>query len=254
MRISTWNINGLRSGVRAGFETWLAESNNDIVCLQEVKTGEDLLTRSWFKGYETYWNSARRAGYAGVATLIRTNLQPLSVATGIGDEMTDDEGRVLVTELAEFILLNTYAPHSHRLLTRLDQKRSFCRQFLRYVKELRDRNKPIVIVGDLNVAHKDIDLSNPKANRKNAGFLPEERDWFGAVLDEGFVDAFRIFERSGGHYTWWSPISGVRERNIGWRLDYILVDRKLSASLKACFHSPEQKSSDHCPVTAVLAL
>ena len=225
MRISTWNINGLRSGVRSGFENWLAESKNDIVCLQEVKTQEDLLTRSWFVGYETHCNFARRAGYSGVATLIAPTLQPITVEMGIGDEMTNPEGRVLTTEFLHLLVVNAYAPHSHRLLTRLEHKRSFCRHFLIHLRKLTARGKPIIVVGDLNVAHQEIDLSNPKANRKNAGFLPEERQWFTDLLSEGLVDAFRTFESGGGHYTWWSP-KRVRERNIGWRLDYILVDQK----------------------------
>jgi exodeoxyribonuclease III len=248
MRISTWNINGLRSGVRAGFESWLTGSNSDIVCLQEVKTQEDLLTRTWFKGYEAHWNSARKVGYSGVATLVRSSLKPLWIGSGIGDEATDAEGRVLAIQFDSFLLINVYAPHSHRKLTRLEHKRSFCEQFLRYVRQLRERRTPIIIVGDLNVAYQDIDLSNPSANRKNAGFLPEEREWFGALLAEGFLDAFRIFHRDGGHYTWWSMRQGVRDRNVGWRLDYILIDVALSSKVSACFHWTEQRGSDHCPV------
>lgn len=254
MRISTWNVNGLRSSVRSGFENWLEASKNDIVCLQEVKTQEDLLTRSWFDGYNAYWNSAHRPGYSGVATLIAPPLEPLSVETGIGDGVTDPEGRVVATEFHSFVLINAYAPHSHRVLSRIEQKRSFCRHFLYYLRKLKSRRKPIIVVGDLNVAHQDIDLSNPKGNSKNAGFLPEEREWFGALLNEGLVDAFRIFESGGGHYTWWSMRSGVRERNVGWRLDYVLVDESLKPRVRSCFHSADLRGSDHCPVTAELEI
>jgi exodeoxyribonuclease-3 len=249
MRISTWNINGLRSGVRAGFEKWLANSNNDIVCLQEVKTQEDLLTRSWFTGYETHWNSAQKSGYSGVATLVAPSLKPIWTGTGIGEEATDTEGRVLSIEFDSFLLINAYAPHSHRKLTRLEHKRSFCRQFLHYVNELRQKMRPILIVGDLNVAYQEIDLSNPSENRKNAGFLPEECAWFGELLGAGYLDAFRMFHSDGGHYTWWSMRAGVRERNVGWRLDYILVDATLRSKVRKCFHWTEQRGSDHCPVT-----
>ncbi|MBK8814874.1 MAG: exodeoxyribonuclease III [Methylococcaceae bacterium] len=248
MRISTWNVNGLRSSVSSGFETWLADSNNDIVCLQEVKMKEDLFTKSWFDNYDTFFNSANRAGYSGVATLIKHSLMPISVERGI-DDLTDNEGRVLATEFTSFILVNVYAPHSHRQLTRLEQKLSFCRQLLNYLKKLRKRGKPLIVAGDLNVAHHDIDLSNPKGNRKNAGFLPEEREWFDSLLNEGFVDAFRIFENNGGHFTWWSMRKGVRERNIGWRLDYVLVDETIKPRVISCHHSPNQRGSDHCPVT-----
>lgn len=250
MRISTWNINGLRAGVRAGFEDWLATTKNDVVCLQEVKTQEDLLTASWFSGYETHWNPARRPGYSGAATMIALPHDTVKVETGIGDDVTDKEGRVLLTEFPAFLLVNAYAPHSHRLLTRLEQKRSFCRHFRDYLGKLRDKGKPIIVAGDLNVAHQDIDLSNPKGNRKNAGFLPEERDWFDSLLSTGLVDAFRIFESGGGHYTWWSMRSGVRERNVGWRLDYVLVDEALKSRVRSCVHLTNQHGSDHCPVTA----
>lgn len=249
MRISTWNVNGLRSAERKGFEAWLSKSNNDIVCLQEVKMQEDLFSKIWFHPFETYWNTAERHGYSGVATLISPKIDLLSFELGIGDDVTDPEGRVLMTEFETLILVNVYAPHSHRKLTRLETKLRFCDRFLSYMQELRRRGKPLIVVGDLNVAHEDIDLSNPAANKKNAGYLLEERQWMTKMLDGGLVDAFRIFCGDSGHYTWWSTRNGVRERNVGWRLDYVLVDTLLSNQVEACFHSPEQMESDHCPVT-----
>jgi exodeoxyribonuclease-3 len=212
MKIATWNINGLRSSIGAGFERWLRETRNDVVCLQEAK------------------------------------------AQGIGDTDIDAEGRVLALEFASFYLINVYAPHSHRELTRLDFKMNFCRLFDEYLMVKMRSRKPIIVVGDLNVAHTEKDLTNWASNKKNAGFLPQERSWMDDLLAMGFIDAFRAFCSDTGHYTWWSPIKGVRERNVGWRLDYILVDRRLRKLLIACYHSPEERVSDHCPVTAVFDL
>ena len=250
IQVSTWNINGLRSGVRSGFEDWLAASHSDIVCLQEVKTEEDLLGSIWFPGYTAHWFGAERSGYSGVVTLVSERLMPVAIRKGIGDSIIDAEGRVISVELEEFELLNVYAPHSHRELTRLDFKLQFLDKLAEHVSKRRAA-KPLIIVGDLNIAHEERDLANFAANRKNAGFLPQERSWLDGILRTGFRDAFRFFCNDPGHYTWWSPIRGVRDRNIGWRLDYILVDERIVGSLKSCFHSPEQKGSDHCPVTAI---
>ncbi|MBI5203920.1 MAG: exodeoxyribonuclease III [Nitrospirae bacterium] len=249
MRISTWNVNGLRSTLKQGFDAWLSTVKNDIVCLQEVKMQENLLTSSLFYPYKTYWNVATKLGYSGVATLLSPHLKLISVERGMGDKATDSEGRVLVTEFQSFMLVNVYAPHSHRKLSRLKVKLHFCERFLSYLQDLRLRGKPLVIVGDLNVAHEEIDLSNPTGNKKNAGFLPEERKWMTTLLKNGLVDAFRMFYNDSGHYTWWSVRRGVRERNVGWRIDYILVDKLLAQRVKDCFHSPQQLGSDHCPVT-----
>ncbi|MCA1363690.1 exodeoxyribonuclease III [Bradyrhizobium sp. IC3069] len=252
MKIATWNINGLRSSVRAGFQEWLGATKSDVVCLQEVKTEEDLLGNLWFPGYNAYWFGADRSGYSGVLTLVSTRINPISIQKGIGDPDIDREGRVLLVELGDLEIVNVYAPHSHRALTRLDFKLHFLRRLEEFIAERRRRGKPLIVVGDLNVALEERDVANYASNRKNAGFLPEERSWLDAFLKSGFSDAFRVFCEEPGHYTWWSPIKGVRERNIGWRLDYILVDKRLTQSLKSCFHMPEQKGSDHCPVIAEL--
>lgn len=248
-RISTWNVNGLRSAVRQGFESWLSKSKNDIVCLQEVKLQQDLLTRTWFHPFEAHWNTATKRGYSGVATLISNRLTPPQTTCGMGDVVLDSEGRVLTTEFSSFVVVNAYAPHSHRKLLRLEEKRQFGERFSAYIRELKSRGKPLIVVGDLNVAHQEVDLSNPVANRKNAGFLPEEREWMTGLLGDGLVDAFRLFQAGTGHFTWWSIRRGVRQRNIGWRLDYILVDQSLAERVLTCFHSPQQLGSDHCPVT-----
>ena len=253
MKIATWNINGLRSSIRHGFETWLSDGNNDVVCLQEVKTPEDLLTKRWFNNYEGHWFTSHKAGYSGVVTLVRSGIDVVSVRRGIGHRESDAEARVLIIELDQFWLVNAYVPHSHRNLTRLAFKMCFCKRLSRYLQNIR-LSKPVIVAGDFNVAHTQDDLANPAANRRNAGYLPEEREWFNDLIEDGFVDAFRWFCKESGHYTWWSPIKGVRERNIGWRLDYILVDERMVPSLQACFHSPEERGSDHCPVTAVFCL
>jgi exodeoxyribonuclease III len=254
VRISTWNVNGLHSAVRNGFEDWLKKSENDIVCLQEVKIQENLLTKIWFYPLNTYWNCAEKAGYSGVATLVKPERQVLNVEYGIDDHILDKEGRVIVTEFDKFILINTYAPHSHRELLRVDEKERFCEKFLNLLGELRKRNKPLIVIGDLNVAHKEIDLKNFKSNKNNAGFLEMERDWMSKMLEDGLCDAFRLFHPDTDHYTWWSVRKGVRERNIGRRLDYILVDESIRDKVKGCFHSSDQLGSDHCPVTVDIAL
>jgi exodeoxyribonuclease-3 len=254
LQISTWNVNGLRSSVRAGLEKWLHNSKSDIVCLQEIKSQEDLLSSVWFQGYSASWFSAEKVGYSGVVTLVSSKLNPNFIHKGIGDARIDSEGRVISLEFDQFELINVYAPHSHRELRRLDFKLFFLERLGEYIQKRKQLEKPIVLAGDLNIAHTRKDLSNPTANKKNAGFLPQERDWLDSVLKDGFFDAFRNFCDEPGHYTWWSPMKGVRDRNIGWRLDFILVDERLKKNLKACFHSPEQRGSDHCPVTAIFEL
>lgn len=248
MRIATWNINGLRSAVRGDFEPWLAACGADIVCLQEAKVEEDLLTARWFDGYEAHWFPARRPGYAGVVTLVRDGIAITAVERGIGDEAFDEEGRVITVRAAGVEIVNVYAPHSHRTLCRLDHKVAFMASFDAFLDRRPPSSAPLVVVGDLNVAHLDIDVANAKANRGNAGFLPEERAWFDGLLQRGLVDAFRAFDEEPGRFTWWSMRKGVRERNVGWRLDYALVDERLLPKVHGCFHQPEQTGSDHCPV------
>jgi exodeoxyribonuclease-3 len=251
IRLSTWNINGLRSSSRKGLQEWLFKGGHDIVCLQEVKSQQDLFGEAWFPGYRSHWFAAERSGYSGVVTLVTPRLVPLSVRKGLGDALLDAEGRVLHIEFQEFEVLNVYAPHSHRQLKRLDVKLRFLELLGAHLRERRRNGKPLLVAGDLNVAHEERDVANFAANRKNAGFLPEERRWLDRILSDGFRDAFRVFCADTGHFTWWSTMKGVREKNIGWRIDYVLVDDRLVGGLEACFHSPEQLGSDHCPVTLV---
>jgi exodeoxyribonuclease-3 len=245
VKLVSWNVNGLRSVLRKNFLDYLAEEEPDILCLQEVKAGPNDVEQLWPVAYTTYWNSAQKKGYAGTA--IFTKSRPLEVTCGIGMTKHDCEGRVLKAEYPEFILVNVYVPNSKRELTRLAYRQHWDQDFLRYLKELEQR-KPVIFCGDLNVAHTELDLANPKANLGNHGFTLEERAGFTALIEAGFVDTFREFEQSGGYYTWWSPLTGARARNIGWRIDYFLISASLRPRLKRAFIRCDIPGSDHCPV------
>jgi exodeoxyribonuclease-3 len=246
----SWNVNGLRAVLRKNFLEYLEQEKPDILCLQETKAGPNDVEQLWPVSYTTYWNVAQKKGYAGTA--IFTRAKPLKVSCGIGCLEHDCEGRVLAAEYPDFFLVNVYVPNSKRDLARLDYRQKWDKDFLRYLKKL-ERKKPVIFCGDLNVAHTELDLTNPKANVGNHGFTPEERAGFNAFIKGGFVDSFRVFEKAGGNYTWWSPMPGVRERNIGWRIDYILVSPKLQPRLKRAFIRCDIPGSDHCPVGIELA-
>ncbi len=245
MKLVSWNVNGLRAVLRKNFLEYVAAESPDILCLQETKCSPDQVEQLWPAHYQTHWNSAEKKGYSGAA--IFTRIPPLKVTQGIGSAEHDREGRVLTAEFADFYLVNAYVPNSQRELTRLPYRQRWDVDFLRYLRKL-ERKKPVVWCGDLNVAHTEIDLANPKANVKNHGFTPEERAGFGEALKSGFVDTFREFEPGGGHYTWWSPMSGARARNVGWRIDYFLVSAALRPRLKSAFIRKDVPGSDHCPV------
>jgi len=245
MKLISWNVNGLRSVLRKNFLEYLAAEAPDVLCVQETKASPDDVEQRWPNTYTTYWNSAQKKGYSGTA--IFTKDRPLNIATGIGVEEHDNEGRVLTAEFAEYFLVNVYVPNSKRELTRLPYRQQWDKDFLKYLKKL-EKKKPVIFCGDLNVAHTEIDLANPKANVKNHGFTPEERAGFTTFVESGFVDTFREFERGGGHYSWWSPMGGARSRNVGWRLDYFLVSAALRPELKRAFIQPHIMGSDHCPV------
>ena len=245
MKLISWNVNGLRSALRKGFLDYLGREKPHILCLQETRCSPDDVEQLWPAAYASYWNLAEKKGYSGVA--IFTKMRPLSVRQGLGLAEHDREGRVLTAEFEDFFLVNVYVPNSRRELTRLAYRQRWDRDFLRYLKRL-ERRKPVVWCGDLNVAHTEMDLANPKANMKNHGFTPEERAGFSAFVKSGFVDTFREFNTRGGHYTWWSQMPGVRRRNIGWRLDYFLISKGLRPRLKRAFIRPGVMGSDHCPV------
>ena len=245
MKLISWNINGLRAGLRKNFLDYLGAEQPDLLCLQETKCSPNDVEQLWPASYATFWNTAEKKGYSGTAIFAKT--RPLRVIPGIGVEDHDREGRVLTAEFADFFLVNVYVPNSQRELTRLAYRQEWDRDFLRYLKKL-EKKKPVIWCGDLNVAHTEIDLANPKANMKNHGFTPEERAGFDAVVKAGFVDTFREFEKGGGHYTWWSQMSGARARNVGWRLDYFLISAPLRPRLRRAFIQPAVMGSDHCPV------
>jgi exodeoxyribonuclease-3 len=245
VKLISWNVNGLRAVLKKNFLAYLEAEQPDILCLQETKASPDDVEQLWPAAHTTHWNVAEKRGYSGTAIFSR--IPPLSVTRGIGVAEHDREGRVLTAEFPEFYLVNVYVPNSQRELTRLAYRQAWDRDFLRYLKKL-GRRKPVVFCGDLNVAHAEIDLANPKANVGNHGFTPEERAGFETFLKAGFVDTFREFEKGGGHYTWWSVMTGARARNVGWRLDYFLVQAALRPRLKEAFIRADVPGSDHCPV------
>jgi exodeoxyribonuclease-3 len=245
MKLLSWNVNGLRAVLRKNFLEYLDAEKPDILCLQETKAEPDDVEPLWPSSYTTYWNPAQKKGYAGTAIFAKT--RPLRTTAGIGLPKHDREGRVLTAEFADFFLVNVYVPNSQRELTRLKYRQQWDRDFLRYLKKL-ERRKPVIFCGDLNVAHTEIDLANPKANVRNHGFTPEERAGFGAFVKAGFLDTFREFENRGGHYTWWAVFANARARNIGWRIDYFLISKSLRPRLKRAFIQAEVRGSDHCPV------
>ena len=250
MKLISWNVNGLRSVLKKNFLEFLDQESPEVLCLQEIKCGADDVEQLWPRHYTTYWNCANKKGYSGTAIFTKT--RPLKVIPHIDIAEHDMEGRVLAAEFADFFLVNVYVPNSRRDLSRLPYRQRWDRDFLAYLKKL-EKKKPVVVCGDLNVAHTEIDLANPKANIHNHGFTIEERNGFTAMVKAGFIDTFREFEKGGGHYTWWSVFSGARSRNVGWRLDYFLISKSLRPRLKSAFICHKILGSDHCPVGIELA-
>lgn len=245
VKLISWNVNGLRAVLRRNFLEYLDAEKPDVLCLQETKCNPDDIEQLWPANYTTFWNTAQKKGYSGTALFTRA--RPLRVAPHIGRTEHDQEGRVLMAEYPDFFLVNVYVPNSRRELTRLEYRQRWDRDFLGYLKRLQ-RRKPVIFCGDLNVAHTEIDLANPKANVHNHGFTPQERAGFRAFIKAGFLDTFRAYEPGGGHYTWWSPMAGARSRNVGWRIDYFLISAVLRPRLKAAFIRSGVEGSDHCPV------
>ena len=248
MLLVSWNVNGVRAVTKKGFLEWLMREQPDVLCLQETKAQPDQLESSLLNpgDYTSFWHSAEKKGYSGVA--IYSRVAPRQVHMGIGDKDIDCEGRVLTLEFEDFVLINTYFPNSQREGARLDYKLHFCSRILAYCKSWVERGRNIIICGDFNIAHEEIDLKNPKTNTKNAGFLPEERQWMTHFLEEGFNDVFRDrHPGETGHYTWWSYRPGIRERNVGWRIDYHCVNRAFVEKVKDIGHMAQVMGSDHCP-------
>ncbi len=254
MKIISWNVNGLRAAIRNGFLNFVETYKPQILCLQEIKLQEEQIPDEIhaLPDYQTYWHFARKKGYSGVATLARD--VPVVTETGLGIEKFDVEGRVLITEFPQFLLYNIYFPNGQRDHGRVEYKLEFYAELLKIVNRQRDAGKRVIITGDFNTAHKEIDLKNPKSNQNTSGFLPEERAWIDRYLADGWVDTFRHFHPDlPDQYTWWSYRFNARKRNIGWRIDYFMVSENVLPFLKDAFILPEVLGSDHCPVGIELA-
>lgn len=245
MKLISWNVNGLRACVRKGFLDYFYEIDADIFCVQEIKLQEGQIDLD-LAGYEQYWNYAERKGYSGTA--IFTKKKPLSVRYGLGEKNSQSEGRILTLEYENFYLVNVYTPNSQRDLARLDLRLAWEDELYTYLQTL-DQDKPVIYCGDLNVAHEEIDIRNAKSNHGNSGFTTEERGKMTRLLDSGFIDTLRFFHPdTEGIYTWWSYMKTVRERNIGWRIDYFIVSERLKNDLKTSVAHPHVMGSDHCPI------
>ncbi|MEH7307731.1 exodeoxyribonuclease III [Neobacillus drentensis] len=245
MKLVSWNVNGLRACVKKGFLDYFQEVDADIFCVQETKLQEGQITLE-LDGYHQFWNYAIKKGYSGTAVF--TKIKPLSVRYGVGADDSEDEGRILTLEFEDFYLVNVYTPNSQRDLARISYRLKWEDRVLQYLKEL-DEQKPVILCGDLNVAHQEIDLRNPKSNLGNSGFTVEERGKMTSLLAAGYIDSYRHFyPDQEGAYTWWSYMAKVRERNIGWRIDYFIVSEKLRERLKNVDIHCNVMGSDHCPV------
>ena len=244
LKFVSWNVNGLRACNGKGFQDVFRSLDADFFCLQETKMQEGQLDLA-FEGYESYWNYAEKKGYSGTA--IYTRHKPLSVTYGIGIDEHDHEGRVITLEMEDFYLVTVYTPNSQDGLRRLDYRMVWETDFLAYLKRL-DSQKPVIVCGDLNVAHQEIDLKNPKTNRRNAGFTDEEREKMSILLDNGFTDTFRFLHPEEVTYSWWSYRFKAREKNAGWRIDYFLISDRLRPQLSGATIHTEIFGSDHCPV------
>lgn len=249
MKLISWNVNGLRAVITKGFKDFFNSINADIFCLQETKMQEDQVDdtiKEIFRGYNAYWNSAEKKGYSGTA--IFSKEKPINVLYGIGIEEHDKEGRVITLEFDKFYMVNCYTPNSKRELERLEYRQIWEDEFRKYLLKLNE-TKPVILCGDLNVAHKEIDLKNPKTNRRNAGFTDEERNKMTELLEAGFTDTFRyLYPDKTEMYSWWSYMFKAREKNAGWRIDYFIVSKSIEEKIKESYIFNEVMGSDHCPV------
>ncbi len=251
MKAISWNVNGLRACMNKGFLESIASLDPDILCLQETKMQQGQAEVP-LEGYYEFWNSAEKKGYSGTAVFTKT--EPLEVSYGIGVEEHDKEGRVITLEYDRFYLVNVYTPNAQRELTRLEYRMQWEDAFRAYLNSLKEK-KPVIVCGDMNVAHKEIDLKNPKTNQGNAGFTVEEREKMTQLLDSGFLDSFRVlYPDKTDAYSWWSYMFKARERNVGWRIDYFLISDDLKEKLEDSFICPQIMGSDHCPVGILISL
>jgi exodeoxyribonuclease-3 len=248
MRIICWNVNGIRAADRKGLFDWLKKEDPDVLCLQEIKA-LPVQVPAHLKntpGYNIFWNPAERKGYSGVVTY--TKEKPIDVKYGFGIKKFDVEGRVIITEFNSFTLFNIYFPNGKKNEERLDYKLDFYDTFLGYADNLKSEGKNIIVCGDFNTAHKELDLTRPKENEKVSGFLPVERAWIDTFIDHGYVDTFRHFNKDPNNYSWWDFKTRARERNVGWRIDYFFVNKEFISNLKKAFIMQDVMGSDHCPV------
>lgn len=250
----SWNVNGLRSVHKKGFLQPLLERRPDMICLQETKVAEQEVPPELqdLDGYRTYFSSGQRKGYSGVALFSRQ--EPLDISRSIGSPEFDVEGRVLAADFGLFLLLNVYFPNGGASPERLRYKLDFYGAFLAYLEGLRRQGRNVVICGDVNTAHREIDLARPRENSRVSGFLPEERAWIDRLLSRGYIDTFRMFDDRPGQYTWWDSKTRARERNVGWRIDYFLVSESLRGCVRSSYILPEMAGSDHCPIGLELAV
>ena len=246
MKLISWNVNGIRAVIKKGFYDFMNEYSPDIICIQETKAHKDQVNLELDDYPYKFWNSAIKKGYSGTAVF--SKIKPIGESYGIGINKHDDEGRVITLEFTNYYLITVYTPNSKRDLSRLDYRsKEWDKDFLKYLKKL-DKVKPVIFCGDLNVAHKEIDLKNPKTNHKNAGFTDEERQGFTNYINSGFVDTFRNFNKEEGHYTWWSYMFQARKKDIGWRIDYFCVSKRLMNKVTNSKILKSILGSDHCPV------
>lgn len=247
MKLSTFNVNGIRSALGKGLREYLETHDADIVCLQETKAEPHQVDLTWLEGYHGVWNFGTKKGYSGTCVLSKPEIK--EKVLGMDLPAHDNEGRVITVEYDSFILVNVYTPNSKAGLVRLPYRLEWDAEFRKYLKRLENR-KPVLVCGDLNCAHKEIDIANPKSNRMNPGFTDQERESFTQHLEAGFVDVFREFDQSPGRYTWWTQRTGgsAREKNIGWRLDYWLASQSIRPKIKSCVIRTDVYGSDHCPV------
>jgi len=252
VKITTWNVNGLRAALNKGVDDWWQAEDPDVLCLQEIKAKPEQLTEkqlATFEEVQAIWNPAERKGYSGTATFSKT--EPLEIIKGMGDEKFDIEGRVIQTRYSDFVLFNIYFPNGQRDQERLDYKLDFYAYLLELCDQMHAAGDNIIITGDFNIAHTEIDLKNPKSNSKTSGFMPIEREWIDKYLEHGFVDAYRTLYPDKIEYTWWTYRFGARGRNVGWRLDYYLVSEALMPQVKDVIIHGDIMGSDHCPVSLI---
>ncbi|MDD2680530.1 MAG: exodeoxyribonuclease III [Patescibacteria group bacterium] len=248
MKIISWNINGIRAVLKKGFIDFLEQEKPDIVCLQETKIDDDtrLSLNLEFDGYQSFWHGAKRPGYSGTAILVKSSLK-YSVKNGFGFPIYDQEGRVQILEFEKAYLLNVYFPNANQELSRLPYRLAFNEELLKFIQKL-EQKKPVIITGDFNVAHQEIDLARPKANEGSAGFTKEERSWFSKLINAGYLDSFRLLNPDKIQYSWWSFRAAARSRNVGWRIDYFVISAKLRKKISKAFILDQVQGSDHAPV------